>query len=121
MQPPRHRLISPGFTLVELLVALVLFSCALLALAGSAAIVVRSADAAQRRALARIAAESRIAWLRSMPCPSAQVGTATPAAGVREWWEVVPLDSATRLLDDSVYLDLAGRRAAVALHSAVRC
>src|SRR5437879_6143424 len=91
-----------AFTLVELLVALLLFDCALLALAGGAAVIVRQRGMTERRALARLTAENRLARLRGAGCPSPQTGSASPAPGLREQWQVIVFDSATRLIDDSV-------------------
>lgn len=118
LRPPRLR---PGFTLVELLVALLLFDCALLALVGSAALVVRQTGAASRRAMAQLVTENRLARLDAGPCPSPQAGASEPAPGLHERWLVVALDSATRLIDDSVAVDLPGHQAGVAVHAARWC
>ncbi|MDE3053940.1 MAG: prepilin-type N-terminal cleavage/methylation domain-containing protein, partial [Gemmatimonadota bacterium] len=55
-----------GFTLVELLVALLLFDVALLALAGEAALLTRVAGVSRRSALAANAAASTIERLRAV-------------------------------------------------------
>jgi type II secretion system protein I len=110
-----------GFTLVELLVALILFDCALLALAGGTALVVRQAGSTTRRAIAQVVIDNRLAGMNGSQCPPPQTGSSEPSPGLHERWGVVALDSITRLLDDSVVVDLPGRRIAIAVHSARRC
>jgi type II secretion system protein I len=114
----RHR---QGFTLVELLVALVLIDCALLALVGGAALVLRQSNTASSRASAQLIAENRLARLSGGPCPAPQTGSADVAPGLHEEWQVQSLDSATRLLDDSVEIQFSGRQSGIALHFARRC
>lgn len=103
-----------GFTLVELLVALLLFDCALLALAGDAALLVRAAGAARRRATAATAAAATIQRLRVLGCPAPAQGQRAIAPGVTESWSVVADGDSVRRLRDSVgYRGLAGPTAYV--------
>jgi Tfp pilus assembly protein PilV len=109
-----------AFTLVELLVALVLINCALLALVGGAALVLRQSNTASSRASAQAIAQNRLARLSGGACPAPQSGS-SDAPGLHEEWQVLSLDSATRLLDDSVEIQFSGRESGIALHFARRC
>ncbi|HZE07372.1 MAG TPA: prepilin-type N-terminal cleavage/methylation domain-containing protein [Gemmatimonadaceae bacterium] len=77
---------SRGYTLLEIVVALVVFGCGALALAGSSALVARSmgSDAVRERA-ARIAV-SRVEILKS-ECETAQGGSEL-VEGIRSEWRV---------------------------------
>jgi type II secretory pathway pseudopilin PulG len=110
-----------GFTLVELLVALLLFDCALLAFAGDAALLTRAAGVARRRAIAAAAAGSTIEQLRAIDCPVPGAGQRLVAPGVSESWSVAAdVDSVRRLRDSVAYGGLSGP-AAYVLQSAVTC
>ena len=115
---PRRR---SGFTLVELLVALVIFDVALLALAGDAAMLVRLRGAAARREQGRAAALSRVAGWRASGCPAPSHGTASPAPGVREYWSVQMAGPWVRLVRDSVVYGTEVAPAVVVLQSAIWC
>src|SRR3954471_18878321 len=68
-----------GFTIAEVLVALVLFAVALLGLAGSSALAVRATGSALRERRAVQRAADRIASLRALGCTSARSGSAIDA------------------------------------------
>ncbi len=110
-----------AFTLVELLVALLLFDVALLALAGDAALLTRAAGVARRRALATEAAAATIERLRALDCPAPAQGRRTLAPGVVESWSVTPGPGATRRLSDSVAFTGLSGPAAYVLRSALAC
>lgn len=115
---PRRR---TGFSLVELLVALVVFDVALLAFAADAALLVRWRGAAGRRQAGIAAAQSRLAILRAEGCPPPATGVSAPAPGVREYWQVRAVAGPGRRVRDSIaYLDADAPRAFV-LHTTLAC
>jgi prepilin-type N-terminal cleavage/methylation domain-containing protein len=79
-----------GFTLVEIMVALMVFVVGVLAVTGSSAIVMTMIGGSQRRTIAATVAESRFERLRALPCTAHANGYAE-TRGVRETWEIVPL------------------------------
>ncbi len=60
-----------GFTLVEVLIATIVLTMGVLALAGSTSFMLRSMGSGAQQALAANAAQSRIELLRAGPCPAA--------------------------------------------------
>jgi len=114
--------ISGGFTIAEVLVALVLFAVALLGVAGSSALAVRVTGSALRERRAVQRAADRIATLRAQGCASARSGTATDVAlALDEAWTISPAASGVTLIDEQVrWRTVAGTRALV-LRSAILC
>ena len=92
----------PGFTLVELLIALLLLDCALLGLVGTSALITRWLGTAANGARAGSAAAARVERLASLSCSTATSGETIEARGMREWWIVQLNGNGTRLLADSV-------------------
>jgi Tfp pilus assembly protein PilV len=88
-----------GATLVELLVALLLFDMSLLSLVAVSAVAVRRVGEAGRRNRAAIAATSRLEWLRSGSCASAPSGSATLEPGVTERWVSTPIGGGQEFFD----------------------
>ena len=122
MRPARSR--SParsGFTLVELLVALVVFDVALLAFAADAAVLVRLQGVSSRRDAGIALAESRVAGFRALGCPSAAAGDSWPAPGVHEHWSVQAAGDASRHVIDSVHFSDGQPPAAFVLRTTVAC
>ena len=78
-----------GFTLVELMVAMMLFAIGMLALASSSAAVVRQMGEGSRMSIAASVAQTRIERLRTANCTAASNGTAT-TRGITEAWTVSP-------------------------------
>ena len=111
-----------GFTIAEVLVALVLFAVALLGVAGSSALAVRVTGSAlrERRAVQRGA--DRIAALRAQGCASARSGTATDAAlALDESWTTSPTAGGVTLIDEQVrWVTVKGPRTLL-LRSAILC
>jgi len=92
-----------GFTLAEVLLAIILIDVGLLALAGSGAVVVRRTNAIRLRNAALRAAANRLQQL-SGPCAAA-AGVAISADGIREQWTLVRLDGAIDARDSVSFAD----------------
>ena len=88
--PPRAR---AGFTLAELLVALMVFSVGALAMVATSANVMTLITASKNRALAASVAASRFERMRAQPCAAHQTDSAS-ARGITEAWQVVKLAKA---------------------------
>ena len=97
-----------GFTLVELMVALMVFVVGVLAVTGSSAVVMTMIGGSQRRTVAAVVAESRFERLRAASCTTHANGTAT-TRGVRETWTVVPLINADDVTVQVVSASSGGR------------
>lgn len=93
-----------AFTLVEIVVAIMLLSVGVLALAGTAVLVLRLIGAGGTHAVAAATAESRFEILRATPCAALASGSSV-ARGVQEQWSVGP--AGTRLFDVSDSLSYA--------------
>jgi Tfp pilus assembly protein PilV len=91
-----------GFTLVELLVALVILDLALLGLVAASAVAARQLADARVRSHAAATALSRLEWAASRPCDGAQYGSAVQGAGLRESWSLDTPVRGTRLVTDTV-------------------
>jgi prepilin-type N-terminal cleavage/methylation domain-containing protein len=109
-----------GFTLVELLVAVLLIDVGLLALVAGTAIVVRRHGELRLRTLAWSAASNRIQSLVADGCRHT-TGMRVVAPGVTESWEAIDRGSGTRELRDSVAYAMSGATPAVVLRTRVAC
>ena len=74
-----------GFTIIELLVAVVIFSVGLLALAGTASVILTTLTSTQSRTIAAGVAESRFERIRATACVSRASGS-TRTRGITESW-----------------------------------
>ena len=77
-----------GFTIVELIVAIMVFSIGVLGLAATTATVARLMGSASRQTIAAAVAQSRIEKLRATSCASLASGSET-VRGVTSTWSVV--------------------------------
>jgi prepilin-type N-terminal cleavage/methylation domain-containing protein len=82
-----------GFTIIEMLVAVVIFSVGLLALAGTSAMIVTSMSNTESRTVAAAVAESRFERIGSLACASRASGSAV-TRGISETWSVAHLTRA---------------------------
>lgn len=82
-----------GFTLVELMVALMVFAVGALAMVATSANVMTLITASKNRALAAATAAARFELMRSQSCTSHAAGSAT-ARGITESWTLVKLAKA---------------------------
>jgi prepilin-type N-terminal cleavage/methylation domain-containing protein len=110
-----------GFTLVELLVALVLLDIGLLALVGLGAAMSRDASGTRRLLLATTIATARVETMGSVPCATTTAGSSAPAPGITESFTDTPGPNETRLLNDSVTVITPGRIRAVIMRTRARC
>jgi prepilin-type N-terminal cleavage/methylation domain-containing protein len=109
-----------GFTLIELVLALVLVAFGLLALSATSALVTREVGSAGLRVAAAFTARNRVEWLVVTPCASLTGGAAEHPHGVREWWTVERNGHSVVLRDSVVIVTPSGARALV-LRSARVC
>lgn len=110
-----------GFSIVEVLIALVIVAVGLLGIAGASALSVRAANAALREHSATGVALARLAALSAVGCPAAGSGSSGSAPGPVERWTVSAPAPGVRMLYARVeWFDGAARRA-VGLQSAVFC
>jgi type II secretion system protein I len=79
-----------GFTLAELLVALMIFSVGALAMVATSANIITLMTASKNRTLAADVAQARFERLRGLPC-TAHTSDSTTANGVAVSWQVVNL------------------------------
>ena len=91
----------PGFTLLEVLVALVILGVGILGLSANAALVSRLVGDGSRLTSAAMVATSRFELLRSLPCPSATSGSAR-TRGIEERWSVGTMSATTLEVEVSV-------------------
>ena len=97
---PRRR-VARGFSIVELLVAMMLVAVGLLSLVAANTVFVRRRNEARQRLAAVAAANNRVAELSGGPCLPAK-GTAPGPRGIVEHWSAVSRANATREIVDSV-------------------
>lgn len=111
-----------GFTIAEVLVALVLFAVALLGVAGSSALAVRVTGSALRERRAVQRAADRVASLRAQGCASARSGTATDAVlALDERWTASPAAGGVTLIDEQVRWRTVRGTRTLLLRSAILC
>ena len=97
-----------GFTLIELMLSLMLFTVGILSLGATSSIVVRTMGGAREQTLAATMAQSRFEQLRAFGCTtSGLAGGSASTRGIAEKWTVTTPSSANnaaryRLLTDSV-------------------
>jgi Tfp pilus assembly protein PilV len=109
-----------GITVVEVLIAIVLLSVGVLAVAGTSALSLRDATAARREREAIVRAGNRAALLSVLPCDQASSGTADEG-DVHERWLVSPISPGAATLDVRVDWNARGGPRVFALASAVLC
>ena len=108
-----------GFTLAEVLVAVVLIDVGLLALVAGSAVLVRRTTELRFRATALRAANNRLQQLGVAPCV-ATAGAVT-AAGVREDWLVTPGPDSVGDIRDSVSFTVGTVPHSVVLETRLPC
>ena len=110
-----------GFTLIEVLIALVIFEFGMLALAATTAVAARDLGVANRRMQAHAVARSRVELLRAGACGASTIGTADLRGGLREFWRTDAIGSRRVITDSIEYAVDHGRRASFVLHGWTLC
>lgn len=108
-----------GFTLVELMVAILMFTVGLLALASTSAVIVGQMGDASRMGVAASVAQTRIERLRSGACATTQTGTSN-TRGVSESWTVTPMTRSAQIDVTITYSTRRGLRSQ-SYRSMMRC
>jgi prepilin-type N-terminal cleavage/methylation domain-containing protein len=110
----------PAFTLVETLVALVLFGIGMLAVAASGAYAARELAAARATAAARLLARNRVETLRAVACgPDITGYDSTHARSER--WTVRAEGASGSIIDNVDYALPRGGRGRIVIRAAVLC
>ena len=111
-----------GFTLVEVIAAILLLSIGLLAIAGLGVVAAKTTRRGSTQTLASAIAQSRFDSLSSLPCNSLANGGPTSGTstvrGVEERWRVVDGFNVKRLTDS---LTVPGRTSVLVYQSVIPC
>jgi prepilin-type N-terminal cleavage/methylation domain-containing protein len=114
---PRRR--SAGYTLIEIIIALLLFTIGGLALVSTSALIARATNADGIRERAGRIAASRLEIL-SVECERAVSGRET-LQQVESEWSVAPLDSARMRVVEAVTYPTSGGRLTLRFDSILPC
>ena len=110
-----------GFTIVELVVAIIIITVGVLALATGSAGVAKQMRAGNQSSLAAVIAQSRMETIRSLGCSSLSNGSAT-TRGMTEGWSITWISSRARAVTESVvYVPRARASKTLFLRSVVPC
>jgi hypothetical protein len=103
--PSRRRRSRYGFSLIELLVAIVLLDVALLVLVSATAVSARQFAEARQRARAAAAIQNRLEWALATPCGQSAAGEGSPFPGALEEWRIQVIPGGIRELHDAILVD----------------
>ena len=118
-KPPAHR--RHGFSIVEVIVAMMIVTVGLLGIAGSTALALRTTLDATRRRDAIARAQSRLAQVAAAGCARASSGTATdPQRQLTERWSV-RVAGPFQQVTDSITWVRAGGNGTFAVNTAFLC
>lgn len=112
-----------GFTIIELVVAIMILVVGVLGLAGTAGAVSRMVGGAAQQTIAANVAASRFETLRSLQCSDVVTGSST-TRGVSEKWTVTQDPGNASLMtvaDTLTYTAAGGRSRTLAFQSYVLC
>lgn len=109
-----------GFTLAEVLLAVILIDVGLLALVAGSAVLVRETNALRLRNAALRAATNRLQQLGAAPC-SSSTGASTSAAGIREDWSFASQSNGVLDVRDSVTFVVGTTTHAIVLQTRLPC
>ena len=109
-----------GFTLVELLVALMVFAVGMLGLAATAGSVTRMMGGARRQTIAATVAQSRLERIRSSPCASLVSGSDT-VRGVISIWTITAVSRGVNVSETVRYPTSRGGMRSKTYTTALSC
>jgi len=109
-----------GFTLIEVLVAVVLIHVGLLSLVAASAMLVRRTTQVRAETVALQAAGNRLEILGAGPC-AASAGSATGPFELREEWSAALEAGGTLDVRDSVTFGVPGRVRSIVARTRVPC
>lgn len=109
-----------GFTLVEVIVAIILIEVGLFALVGGSAVLIRQANQLRGRVTALHAAVDRLQLLSAGSCAVA-TGSAGATGAIHEDWALAMVGRSVREVRDSVSFRLPGGAGSVVLRTRVPC
>ena len=75
-----------GFTLVEMMVAVMILAIGLLGMASTSAFVVRQVGGGSQQTVAANVIQSRLEWMRTLPCASFNTEKNVVTRNVKETW-----------------------------------
>jgi prepilin-type N-terminal cleavage/methylation domain-containing protein len=109
MRPAEDLPLRPrsGFTLVEMMVAVVILAVGLLGLASTAAYVVRQVSGGAQQSMAASVVQSRMEWMRSVPCAAIKESTVV-TRGVTEHWVPGATVNQVLFVTDTVKYSVSG-------------
>lgn len=109
-----------GFTIVELIVAMLMLTIGLLGLAGVGAVVLKQMRGGTYQTIAASIAQSRFEQFEGDPCASIASGTAT-VRGMTETWTASAVGLRAKTIRDTVtFVGPSGTRK-VGIHTVVAC
>lgn len=113
----------PGFTLVEVMLAMMLLTVGALALASGSMAVLRNMQQGNSRTLAVDVAQLRFEQLRSMSCGSIPLGTGTATTrGLQERWTVTQLSGTSFVVGDTItYVPRSGTTRTFGVTTVIPC
>lgn len=112
-----------GFALPELIVAMVILTVGILALASTAAGVMKQMRSGNQRALAAVVAQSRLEGMRSLQCANLSSSSAT-TRGLREKWTIGAMMAGGRAVavkESVTYVPRAGKTSTLVITGLVPC
>lgn len=110
-----------GFTVVEVLIALIIVTIGLLGVAGASAVALRASGAALRERSAVTRARTRLVLLEAGGCAAATSGELRLAAGRVDRWSAGPATNGVRLVQVRAEWDDTRGRRSVLLQGALLC
>lgn len=109
-----------GFTLVELIVAMLMLTIGLLGLAGVGGVVLKQMSSGTYQTIAASIAQSRFEQLEGDACTGIVSGTAT-VRGLSEKWTVAALGLRAKTVYDTVTIVSSKGVKKVGIHTVVSC